>query len=149
MARSERFELPTPRFEVWCSIQLSYERTSRRPRYITKALTHPTLRQKNAGKQPSLSTDQPAPDPPPMLLASCWGRKGLLATWVRPRRCRKCRTPPGRDLRRRAVARDGASRAAIKSMQFCFDISHSKLPRPFVPCPGLSRVGFYANHSTT
>ena len=27
LARSERFELPTPRFEVWCSIQLSYERT--------------------------------------------------------------------------------------------------------------------------
>src|SRR5215813_12607796 len=26
LARSERFELPTPRFEVWCSIQLSYER---------------------------------------------------------------------------------------------------------------------------
>src|SRR4029077_10083234 len=29
LARSERFELPTPRFEVWCSIQLSYERRSR------------------------------------------------------------------------------------------------------------------------
>jgi hypothetical protein len=28
LARSERFELPTPRFEVWCSIQLSYERHS-------------------------------------------------------------------------------------------------------------------------
>ncbi len=28
MARSEGFEPPTPRFEVWCSIQLSYERTS-------------------------------------------------------------------------------------------------------------------------
>ena len=27
MARPERFELPTPRFEVWCSIQLSYGRT--------------------------------------------------------------------------------------------------------------------------
>src|SRR5262245_39720719 len=27
LARSERFELPTPRFEVWCSIQLSYERS--------------------------------------------------------------------------------------------------------------------------
>ena len=26
LARSERFELPTPRFVVWCSIQLSYER---------------------------------------------------------------------------------------------------------------------------
>ena len=26
MARSGRFELPTPRFVVWCSIQLSYER---------------------------------------------------------------------------------------------------------------------------
>jgi hypothetical protein len=29
VARSEGFEPPTPRFEVWCSIQLSYER--RRP----------------------------------------------------------------------------------------------------------------------
>ncbi len=27
MARPERFELPTPRFVVWCSIQLSYGRT--------------------------------------------------------------------------------------------------------------------------
>ncbi len=26
MARPERFELPTPRFEAWCSIQLSYGR---------------------------------------------------------------------------------------------------------------------------
>ena len=26
MARSKRFELLTPRFVVWCSIQLSYER---------------------------------------------------------------------------------------------------------------------------
>ena len=26
MARSEGFEPPTPRFVVWCSIQLSYER---------------------------------------------------------------------------------------------------------------------------
>ncbi len=28
MARPERFELPTPRFVVWCSIQLSYGRAS-------------------------------------------------------------------------------------------------------------------------
>jgi hypothetical protein len=28
VARSEGFEPPTPRFEVWCSIQLSYERRS-------------------------------------------------------------------------------------------------------------------------
>ncbi len=26
MARPERFERPTPRFVVWCSIQLSYGR---------------------------------------------------------------------------------------------------------------------------
>ncbi len=30
VARSGRFELPTPRFVVWCSIQLSYERFVRR-----------------------------------------------------------------------------------------------------------------------
>src|ERR1051325_9114181 len=30
MARPERFELPTPRFVVWCSIQLSYGRFCRR-----------------------------------------------------------------------------------------------------------------------
>src|SRR5580704_13252595 len=29
LVRSEGFEPPTPRFEVWCSIQLSYERGSR------------------------------------------------------------------------------------------------------------------------
>ena len=29
MARPERFELPTPRFVVWCSIQLSYGRLRR------------------------------------------------------------------------------------------------------------------------
>ena len=32
LARSERFELPTPRFVVWCSIQLSYERACIGPR---------------------------------------------------------------------------------------------------------------------
>jgi len=32
MARPERFELPTPRFVVWCSIQLSYGRLLRRSR---------------------------------------------------------------------------------------------------------------------
>ena len=30
MARPERFELPTPRSVVWCSIQLSYGRNSGR-----------------------------------------------------------------------------------------------------------------------
>ena len=30
MARSEGFEPPAPRFEVWCSIQLSYERSEGR-----------------------------------------------------------------------------------------------------------------------
>jgi hypothetical protein len=29
LARPERFELPTPRFVVWCSIQLSYGRGAR------------------------------------------------------------------------------------------------------------------------
>ena len=29
LARPERFELPTPRFEAWCSIQLSYGRRTR------------------------------------------------------------------------------------------------------------------------
>src|SRR5580692_6076209 len=32
MARPERFELPTPRFVVWCSIQLSYGRVAGRSR---------------------------------------------------------------------------------------------------------------------
>src|SRR5262245_14500831 len=44
MARSERFELPTPRFEVWCSIQLSYERVrsslaKRRPQANRSCMT--------------------------------------------------------------------------------------------------------------
>ena len=30
LARPERFELPTPKFVVWCSIQLSYGRVGRR-----------------------------------------------------------------------------------------------------------------------
>jgi hypothetical protein len=32
LARPERLELPTPRFVVWCSIQLSYGRTGRHAR---------------------------------------------------------------------------------------------------------------------
>ena len=37
MARSEGFEPPTPRFVVWCSIQLSYERArARRPAPATR-----------------------------------------------------------------------------------------------------------------
>ena len=31
LARPKRFELLTPRFVVWCSIQLSYGRSARRP----------------------------------------------------------------------------------------------------------------------
>ncbi len=31
LARPERFELLTPRFVVWCSIQLSYGRFARHP----------------------------------------------------------------------------------------------------------------------
>ena len=38
LARSERFELPTPRFEVWCSIQLSYERLPTPPLEATAAV---------------------------------------------------------------------------------------------------------------
>ena len=33
MARPKRFELLTPRFVVWCSIQLSYGRLVARPSY--------------------------------------------------------------------------------------------------------------------
>jgi hypothetical protein len=39
MARSGRFELPTPRFVVWCSIQLSYERTGERAMPVREAST--------------------------------------------------------------------------------------------------------------
>jgi hypothetical protein len=42
MAVSEGFEPPTPRFEVWCSIRLSYE---------TGSATKP--RHRPAGKAPS------------------------------------------------------------------------------------------------
>ena len=35
MARPERFELPTPRFVVWCSIQLSYGRFVPLPQGLT------------------------------------------------------------------------------------------------------------------
>ena len=31
VARPERFELPTPKFVAWCSIQLSYGRVLGRP----------------------------------------------------------------------------------------------------------------------
>ena len=34
LATSEGFEPPTPRFEVWCSIQLSYEVCSERVRWL-------------------------------------------------------------------------------------------------------------------
>ncbi len=37
MARPERFELPTPRFVVWCSIQLSYGRSACDPRFAAPA----------------------------------------------------------------------------------------------------------------
>lgn len=37
MARPERLELPTPRFVVWCSIQLSYGRIGRRESRATLA----------------------------------------------------------------------------------------------------------------
>ena len=33
LARPERFELPTPRFVVWCSIQLSYGRLASRGKF--------------------------------------------------------------------------------------------------------------------
>ena len=39
LARPERFELPTPRFEAWCSIQLSYGRSGRRCRQGAKSIT--------------------------------------------------------------------------------------------------------------
>ena len=42
MARSERFELPTPRFEVWCSIQLSYERLPQGNRHRLSAAAAPS-----------------------------------------------------------------------------------------------------------
>ena len=45
MARSGRFELPTPRFVVWCSIQLSYER-------VAAGQTHP--RQRRPHHRPSV-----------------------------------------------------------------------------------------------
>ena len=41
MARPERFELPTPRFEAWCSIQLSYERLVEAAKYRKSRLFLP------------------------------------------------------------------------------------------------------------
>ena len=39
VARPERFELPTPRFEAWCSIQLSYGRSGCHNRQGAKSIT--------------------------------------------------------------------------------------------------------------
>ena len=43
MARPERFERPTPRFVVWCSIQLSYGRVFR----VTLGLNGPLHQKSN------------------------------------------------------------------------------------------------------
>ena len=40
MARSGRFELPTPRFVVWCSIQLSYERVAAGRKPALRKMAH-------------------------------------------------------------------------------------------------------------
>ena len=53
MARPERFELPAPRFVVWCSIQLSYGRA------IGDAAPGPRLARHRGGAratQPSAGT---------------------------------------------------------------------------------------------
>jgi hypothetical protein len=40
VARPERFELPTPRFVVWCSIQLSYGRGAPRGKMAGRGAGH-------------------------------------------------------------------------------------------------------------
>jgi hypothetical protein len=60
MARPERLELPTPRFVVWCSIQLSYGRIGRRRSRATLAArlrdgkVHATVRTDLSLSMPSL-----------------------------------------------------------------------------------------------
>jgi hypothetical protein len=43
LARPERFELPTPRFVVWCSIQLSYGRAGPHVGRISEPLSERAL----------------------------------------------------------------------------------------------------------
>ncbi len=61
LARSGRFELPTPRFVVWCSIQLSYERafrTGKRVRDGYLILSRPECKSPD-GKKPGAGNRQP------------------------------------------------------------------------------------------
>src|ERR1700730_6125583 len=75
LARPERFELPTPRFVVWCSIQLSYGRVG-----ALRVL----------GKKSQAAEGQDRPD-------SYRLRKALASAPQRPRRL-----PGRRPMRRRS-----------------------------------------------
>ena len=86
MARSEGFEPPTPRFEVWCSIQLSYERVSAD---VQCDLDQPEgylgylgwLRDTHIG-----------------CLASCHARAGFKPACTTRQRARQCPAPTEREM---------------------------------------------------
>src|ERR1700678_3206555 len=64
LARPERFELPTPRFVVWCSIQLSYGRRPERreARRSGIAIGSVPAWQDSARKTPPRTADARIPD---------------------------------------------------------------------------------------
>ncbi len=57
LARPERFELPTPRFEAWCSIQLSY---GRRPAIIGMHRIQVKLEGRHNGQFATENNSEPA-----------------------------------------------------------------------------------------
>ncbi len=87
MARPKRFELLTPRFVVWCSIQLSYGRAPRvvdtpepgrsedRPRIDVLPSGSPREMQDDAAKDLLRSTKTP-PTPPTSGALPCFRRVG-------------------------------------------------------------------------
>src|SRR6186713_3272733 len=75
MARPERFELPAPRFVVWCSIQLSYGRAVRRARHRGRSRAAQPARLRLSERIPRASRTMRAallfPLLPSLALAAC------------------------------------------------------------------------------
>src|SRR5690606_34350581 len=78
LARPERLELPTPRFEAWCSIQLSYGRT-----FIRRTGGH---RDRNPSPRPSCRSRhilapqaETLPSSPAQSWVHLWVHKGYTS----------------------------------------------------------------------
>ena len=119
MAHPERFERPTPRFVVWCSIQLSYGRAWRAPHRQAptawQSLNHPFCKQ--LCRQRDIERGRTQGQGPADALTAGVGDRVPADVTATDRAAPARRLPPDGEEAERIVARAHMGAAVVESVE--------------------------------